>query len=152
MNWICLYAVVSGPHRWLFYGYATFAAGVPAGLWFESDLGVGGTGWRLLRYSRAANDQELDALRTSLSSHPTTTLALRGAGNPHVQLHHGPLRARPAVYAIPRGFTPSGTPVSLSEQLASVEGLWQMAPEALLHAAFPPASFSAEARQNLPRP
>src|SRR4051794_25853806 len=107
MNWICLYAVESGPHRWLFYGYATAAAGLPAALWFESDLDVRGPGWRLLRYSRGADDQELDALRASLRSNLTTTLTLRGADAQQVQLDHGPLCDRPAVYAVPRVFDPS---------------------------------------------
>ena len=146
MNWICLYAVESNTRRWLFYGYATFAADLPSGLWFESTLTCG-TGWRLLRYSRAAGDQDLDALQSSFSSQPTTTLTLRSDGNPQVEICHGPLGSRPVVYSIPRGFAPSGTPVSLSEQLGHVEALWQMAPEELLDATLPAASFSVEARQ-----
>jgi hypothetical protein len=145
MNWICLFAVETADQRWLFYGCSTRAAGLQTGDWFEKELGADHGRWRLLRYTRIADDQALASLRTGFSSGPKTVLPLRKGR--HLEINHGPLLSRPEVYAVPRVIDSSGTPVSLSDQLAMIGASWQVAPDAFIDAAFPPTSFLMSQRQ-----
>ncbi len=128
MNWLCLFCVEAANQTWLFYGYATPADGFPAGNWQVREI-ARVNGVRLLQCHRFADTQTLDAFRAALGGSHSV---IERHGQPPLAIEHGGLRQRPTVYAATKTFLPAGTPVSLSDQLAQIDGYWQLNPDALI--------------------